>query len=313
MLWQWWQQIYFEQPYWAIALACIPFFFRSTLFTQTSAVATYSHAPKLLRISSWLPGISKLLFLVAFASTVVIATKPFIVTTEQTTSGEGIDIVLCMDISGSMTEKDFLPNRLEAAKAVAKSFVEQRIGDRIGLVIFSAQAFTLSPLSTQHATLLQQLATVQSGMLGLDGTAIGTGLATSVVRLTNTKVGGRVIVLLTDGNDFGGRVPSNQAIALAQQQQVKVYTIGINNANGEKHELLEKISMATGGKYFEANNEDALRQVYNAINTLEKSTITVQTEKAKKYSYQVWLYASALAWFGFVALQLLRLRIFPLA
>lgn len=311
-MWQWWQQTYFDEPYWALLFVLLPLVYKyyeagsnagyRTILTQPSVHLLYTVVRS-----------GKLALLAALCSTIMLATQPYTLITRQTTSGEGIDIMLCIDISGSMTEKDFVPNRLSAAKTVAENFVTKRPGDRIGLVVFSARAYTLCPLTAQHATLVQQIRSVESGILGNDGTAIGTGLATSVVRLAAAKPSSRVIILLTDGNDFGGVVPSNQAIALAQQNHVKVYTIGINNANGEKHELLAKIADATGGKYFEANDNTALQQVYNAIDGIEKSTVTVLEKNTKQYQFNFWIIVATLCFAWFIITQYLTLRFFPLA
>lgn len=312
MLWQWWQQTYFEQPYWALLFLLLPLVYKYYHAGLNAGYRTIFVQPRFHGLYAVIRS-GKFGLLVALCSGIVVATQPYILTTQQTTSGEGIDIMLCMDISGSMTEKDFTPTRLAAAKTVAEDFVNKRPGDRIGLVVFSARAYTLCPLTVQHATLVQQIRSVESGILGNDGTAIGTGLATSVVRLAAAKPSSRVIILLTDGNDFGGVVPSNQAIALAQQNQVKVYTIGINNANGEKHELLAKIAASTGGKYFEANDYNALQQVYNAIDGIEKSTVTVLEKNSKQYQFSFWIVVSALCFGWFIITQCLTLRLFPLA
>jgi Ca-activated chloride channel family protein len=149
--------------------------------------------------------------------------------TEQITDGEAIDIVLCMDISGSMTERDFQPNRLEASKEVAINFVQQRKGDRIGVVIFTNLSFTLCPITTDHNTVLAQINNIHSGYLQEEGTAIGSGLATSVDRLKDSKTKNKIIVLLTDGVDFGGTIPPDIAKEMAKTYNIKVYTVGVGS------------------------------------------------------------------------------------
>lgn len=217
--------------------------------------------------------------------------------TEQVTDGEGIDIVLCMDISGSMSMgKDFEPNRLEASKEVAANFVKQRKGDRIGVVIFTNQSFTLCPITTDHNTILAQINNVHSGYLQEEGTAIGSGLATSVDRLRESKLKSRVIILLTDGVDFGGAIPPDIAKEMAKAYGIKVYTIGIGSdkemdvqvqsefgttTQRKKMEfnegLLKQIAAETGGQYFHATDKQNLEKVYESINQLEKSKIKITT------------------------------------
>lgn len=216
--------------------------------------------------------------------------------TEQQTDGEGIDIVLCFDISGSMTEQDFSPNRLEASKAVAAEFVRNRPGDRIGIVIFSSQSFTLCPITTDHNTVLAQINNIANGYLPEDGTAIGSGLATSVDRLKNSKSKSKVIILLTDGVDFGGFIPPDKAKEMAKLYDIKVYTIGVGSTKEievqmqsqfgttsqirkmEFNEtLLKELATETGGQYFHATDNVALKKVYSSINLLEKNKVKILT------------------------------------
>src|SRR6202011_983921 len=145
---------------------------------------------------------------------------------EQFVNGQGIDIVLCLDISGSMLAQDFTPNRMEAAKNVAGEFIDNRPTDRIGLVIFSGESFTMCPLTTDHLVLKTQLYNVQSGLLE-DGTAIGSGLATGVERLRSSQSRSKVIVLLTDGENNGGLIDPNTAKEIAKSVGVRVYTVGV--------------------------------------------------------------------------------------
>lgn len=231
---------------------------------------------------------------------------------ETETTGEGIDIVLCFDISGSMTATDFNPNRLEASKAVATQFVEGRPGDRIGITIFSNLSFTLTPVTADHALVLQQISNIQAGMLGEEGTAIGSGLATSVDRLRQSKAKSKIIVLLTDGVDFGGAISPDVAVNMAKTYGIKVYTIGVGSmqevdmpadpasgqttAQKQKLEfnegLLEQMAAATGAKYFRATDNNALVGVYQSINQLEKSKIEVKTYNRYVELYRPWLLAA---------------------
>lgn len=215
---------------------------------------------------------------------------------EEKTNGEGIDMVLCFDISGSMTATDFPPSRLEAAKYVAADFVSHRPGDRIGIVIFSSVSFTLCPITTDHNTVLDQIRNIQSGYLQEEGTAIGSGLATSIDRLRSGESKSKVIILLTDGVDIGGTIPPDVAVQMANLYHVKIYTIGIGSDKEvnevvqsplgnvtEKRKLefneglLKNIAQQTGGQYFHASDKQALTTIYASINELEKSKVEITT------------------------------------
>lgn len=232
----------------------------------------------------------------AMALLIIALARPQQKFTEQVTDGEGIDIVMCMDISGSMTEKDFQPNRLEASKEVATDFVKQRKGDRIGVVIFTNQSFTLCPITTDHNTVLAQINNINSGYLEEQGTAIGSGLATSVDRLRESKLKSKIIILLTDGVDFGGAIPPDIAKEMAKAYNIKVYTIGVGSekemdvqvqselgttTQRKKMDfnegLLKEIASETGGQYFHASDKQNLEKVYESINQLEKSKVQITT------------------------------------
>ncbi len=214
--------------------------------------------------------------------------------TETQTTGEGIDIMLCFDISGSMTEKDFSPDRLGASKQVASEFVKNRPGDEIGIVIFSSLSFTLCPLTTDHDAVLGQIENIESGYLQDEGTAIGSGLATSVDRLRNSKAKNKIIILLTDGVDFGGTIPPDLALQMAKYYGIKIFTIGVGSEKDVdemvdsplgpvvEHKklqfneaLLKNLADQTSGQYFHATDNDALIKIYASINQLEKSKVSV--------------------------------------
>lgn len=203
----------------------------------------------------------------------------------------GIDIVITMDISGSMLAKDFTPNRIEAAKMVAKEFIERRKNDRIGLVAYEGEAFTVCPLTSDHTILLAQLEQLQSGILE-PGTAIGLGLGTAVNRLKSDSLESKVIILLTDGVNTQGDISPEEATMLAKNKNIKVYTIGVGTRGmalspsftpfGIRYveapveideDLLNQIAIQTGGKYFRATNENSLREIYAEIDLLEKRSI----------------------------------------
>jgi Ca-activated chloride channel homolog len=203
----------------------------------------------------------------------------------------GIDIILSMDVSVSMLARDFSPNRLEASKKVAKEFVSGRKGDRIGLVAYEAEAFTVCPATLDYEVLKQKIDQLQPGMME-GGTAIGIGLGTAVTRLRNDSLPSKVIILLTDGVNNQGDISPETAAELAKAKNIRVYTIGVGslgmapspvftpfgvryeNAPVEIDEItLSKIASTTGGKYFRATDEQSLRKIYQEIDVLEKRKI----------------------------------------
>ncbi|TXC76179.1 vWA domain-containing protein [Luteibaculum oceani] len=216
-------------------------------------------------------------------------------------STEGIDIIIALDVSASMLAKDFTPNRLESAKDVAMDFISKRTNDRIGLVVYEGEAFTQCPITTDHRVLNSMLKEINTGLLE-GGTAIGMGLATSVNRLRESDAKSKVIILLTDGVNNRGEIDPITSAELAKEFGVKVYTIGVGSRgkalspvsiypNGQyKYEYidvkideltLEKIAFQTGGKYYRATSEAALREIYDNIDKLEKTEIKV-TEYAQR-------------------------------
>ncbi|GAA0528544.1 vWA domain-containing protein [Chitinophaga japonensis] len=232
--------------------------------------------------------------LLAYAALVTALARPQTSNTSESIDSEGIDIVLSVDISGSMLAEDLRPNRLEAAKKVAVEFVGKRVSDRIGLVIFSGESFTQCPITTDHAVLNNQIMQIKSGMLQ-DGTAIGMGLATAVDRLRSSQARSKVIILLTDGVNNTGLVDPLTALEIAKAFKIRVYTIGIGTYGKAPfpmtmpdgsiqmqmqdvqidEPLMKKISSETGGKYFRATNTTALQKIYGEIDNLEKTKVEI--------------------------------------
>lgn len=232
-----------------------------------------------------------LLDLTAFAFIVVSLARPIDKSSDSYIREQyknGIDIMLAIDVSASMLAMDFQPNRLEAAKEVAKEFIEGRKGDRIGLVVYAGEAYTSCPTTLDYTTLNAQIDRI--GMDQLDnGTAIGTGLGTAVARLRDDKLPSKVIILLTDGSNNSGIIEPQTAAELAKAKNIRVYTIGVGS-NGEAptpvitpfgvrfenmpveidEETLTSIAKTTGGTYFRATDEESLRKIYEEINQLEK-------------------------------------------
>lgn len=249
-------------------------------------------APRTLRY--WLRHLPMVLRMAALAALIVALARPRDVHHDVESTTEGIDIVLAIDISGSMLARDFQPDRITAAKEIAGEFVADRFGDRIGVVAFAGEAFTQCPLTSDQTTVQTLLSRLRSGIIE-DGTAIGNGLATSINRLRESGTKSKVIILLTDGVNNAGQVSPAMAAKIAYDQGIKVYTVGVGKRGKAPYpvvdmfgnqsfapvdveideDLLRQIASETGGEYFRAENNDALKQIYDHINSLEKSKIEV--------------------------------------
>lgn len=299
MLTEWYQNIEFAYPWILGALLLLPVliyeYIKRNGKQQASFIITTTHFLKgSASFRTVLKHVPFVLRCLAIICLIIALARPRGKFTETQTSGTGIDIILCFDISGSMTEKDFNPNRLEASKQVASEFVKNRPGDEIGIVIFSNLSFTLCPLTTDHDAVLNQITNIESGYLQDEGTAIGSGIATSVDRLRSSKTKSKIIILLTDGVDFGGTIPPDLALQMAKYYHIKIYTIGVGSEKDVdevvdsplgpvvEHKklqfnepLLKSLADQTGGQYFHATDNDALTKIYQSINQLEKSKIDV--------------------------------------
>lgn len=263
---------------------------------KTSARRRLRHIPFILRC-------------LTFTLIIVAMARPQSTHSKDNVTTEGIDIVLAMDLSSSMLAQDFKPDRVSAAKNVAIQFINDRPNDRIGMVVFSGESFTQSPLTTDHAALVNLIRDVKSGMLE-DGTAIGNGLATSVARLKESKAKSKVIILMTDGVNNMGEVAPLTAAEIAKTFGIRVYTIGIGTrgkaltpvgtafgvqmayVDVEIDEgLLRQISNITGGEYFRATDNTKLQEIYNKINELEKTKFQVDrfTKRSEEFSLFVLL------------------------
>jgi Ca-activated chloride channel family protein len=242
--------------------------------------------------------------ILAVALLILIIARPQSTDRWQNLSTEGIDIMLVMDISGSMLARDFSPDRLEASKNVATEFISGRPTDRIGLVIFSGESFTQCPLTTDHAVLINLMREMKSGMIE-DGTAIGLGLATAINRIKDSDAISKVIILLTDGVNNRGEIAPLTAAEIAETLGLRVYTIGVGTRGLAPYpvqtrtgtifqnmpveideEVLMSIAEMTGGKYFRAINNESLKQIYAEIDKLEKSKIDVQELSKKNEEYK---------------------------
>ena len=238
---------------------------------------------------------------------IVALARPQSVSSRQNMSTEGIDIVLLLDVSGSMVAEDFTPNRIGAAKQVAEDFIDGRQNDRIGLVIFSGVSFTQCPLTTDYGVLKNLLHQVKNGMV-VDGTAIGMAIANGVNRLKDSKAKSKVMILLTDGVNNRGEIDPITAAKIAATYGVRIYTVGVG-AQGEapypvqtpfgiRRQLipvdldekgLSTIAEMTGGKYFRATDNDKLKAIYKEIDKLERTKIEVTAYKRYTELFNTWL------------------------
>ncbi len=276
---------------------------------RISTTATLKNIPQSNKVK-WRP-LLKVLRALAFASLVIALARPQRTNVSETMDSAGIDIVLSLDISGSMLAEDFNPNRLEAAKKTAEKFVSERPTDRIGLVIFSGESFTLCPITIDHKVVQEQLAAIHSGMLQ-DGTAIGMGLATAVDKLRDAKGKSRIVILMTDGVNNTGLIDPQTALEIAKTYKVRVYTIGVGSIGDALYPvqtpmgiqkqkmpvqidevLMKKIAKETGGKYYRATDNKSLQKIYEEINQLEKTKVEVNAFKQ---------YSEAFFWFAFATL-----------
>jgi len=261
---------------------------------------------------SWIVLLSVTIILGAIAMA-----RPQTVHQGKNTWSEGIDIILALDISGSMLAQDFRPDRVQAAKAVAADFINGRPDDRIGVVLFAKYAFTQSPLTIDHQILLELISGMEVGLTDPDNTAIGQAIGSSLIRLQSSQGKSKVIILLTDGENNFGLPPMTSAEA-AQAKGVRIYTIGIGKWGeapypttdmfGRKttvnvpvsidEPLLRQIADLTGGKYFRATDNSKLQAIFQEIDTMEKTRIEVQA--FRRYEEKFFPYAVA----GLIALAL---------
>lgn len=255
--------------------------------------------------------------------------RPQVIDEWSTSNTEGVDIVLCIDVSGSMRAMDFKPNRLEASKSIAADFINSRTGDRFAVTVFSAESFTKCPITADKATVVNLLNQVDFGMME-DGTAIGTGLATAVNRIKDSKAVSKVIILLTDGVNNTGMIGPVTAAEIAAEYGIRVYTIGVGSI-GEApiqvqtpfgprmqnmkveidEDVLREIASLTGGRYFRATDEKTLVSVYQEIDRLEKTILDVEKFVNRKEKYFPFLLTGLVLLGIYTLLNLTVLRVLP--
>lgn len=274
---------------------------KSTATLQVSSTEPFENTPRSIRQYLY-HGLFALRML-AIGLLIVAFARPQTSLKRQNVSIEGIDIVMALDISSSMLAQDLKPDRLEAAKKVALDFFKGRPNDRIGLVVFAGEAFTQCPLTTDHTVIEEMMGDIKSGMIE-DGTAIGDGLATAINRLKESQAISKVIILLTDGVNNAGSIDPVSAAEIAKIYGIRIYTIGVGTYGMAPYpvqtpfglqyqnmevqideELLQKVADMTDGRYFRANNNKKLEEIYQEIDKLEKSKIDVTEFRKKNDEY----------------------------
>jgi len=240
----------------------------------------------------------------ALALGILALARPQTASTTKTQTAEGIDIMLVLDASSSMQAEDFRPTRFEAAREAAGAFVEGRVSDRVGLIVFAAEAYTQVPLTLDYAFLQRMLDDVEIGAVE-DGTAVGTALATAVNRLKDSDAESKVAILLTDGRNNRGQIDPQTAAEVAATLGVRVYAIGVGSTDaaaegapipgnerqgedtGVDAEMLRAVSTSTGGQYFSATNRDALERIYAEIDTMEAAPVDerIYTDRTERYPW----------------------------
>jgi Ca-activated chloride channel family protein len=327
--------ITFVHPWYLLGLVLVPLlaawwlwrYRKQDAAVQHSDIAVFDGMGKSLRVRlRWLP---YALRCVAVGAMVVALARPQSSLSRQEMTVEGIDIVMAMDISGSMLAEDFRPNRLEAAKKVAAEFIEGRKSDRMGLVVFAGQAFTQVPLTVDHHVLLQQLGSVKSGVVR-DGTALGDGLATAINRIKDSEAKSKVIILLTDGVNNQGSVDPMSAAEICKLYGIRLYTIGVGSLGkapypfrdqmGRVHyqnidveideSLMRQMAETTDdGRYFRATNRKALQEIFSQIDEMEKSKIDVTQYAQTKDEQAPWLWLAVLALLGELLIRWLWFKV----
>ena len=252
------------------------------LVKRTTLASSIRHIPFVLRI-------------LALSLIVVAIARPRSSEVIEKIDAEGIDIVLAMDVSTSMLARDFTPDRISASKDIAIEFIAQRPTDRMGIVVFAGESYTQCPLTTDRAALINMMKEVETGLID-DGTAIGNGLATAIARMKDSDAKSRVVILLTDGVNNSGEVSPQMAVEIAKTYGVRVYTIGVGREGMAPYpvmtpwgvevrnleveideDLLKQIADETGGRYFRANDNTKLAEIYDEINQMEKARTTVDS------------------------------------
>ena len=281
---------------------------KSDASVQVSDTRVLAAQPKSIRI--WLLHVPFVLRIAVITLISIALARPQLTNKWSSQSTEGIDIMMALDISGTMLAEDLRPNRLEAAKKVASDFVIARPNDQIGLVVFAGESFTQCPLTTDHAVLVNLFKSVEYGMVE-DGTAIGLGLANGVNRMKDSETKSKVIILLTDGSNNRGDIDPQTAAEIAKTYGIRVYTIGVGSYgqarvpvqtpigkqyitmdNEFDETTLRSIAETTGGQYFRAKDNTSLKAIYDQIDQMEKTKLRVREFSKHTENFMPFLYAA---------------------
>ena len=281
---------------------------KSDASVQVSDTRVLAAQPKSIRI--WLLHVPFVLRIAVITLISIALARPQLTNKWSSQSTEGIDIMMALDISGTMLAEDLRPNRLEAAKKVASDFVIARPNDQIGLVVFAGESFTQCPLTTDHAVLVNLFKSVEYGIVE-DGTAIGLGLANAVNRMKDSETKSKVIILLTDGSNNRGDIDPQTAAEIAKTYGIRVYTIGVGSygqarvpvqtpigkqyitMDNEFDETpLRSIAETTGGQYFRAKDNTSLKAIYDQIDQMEKTKLRVREFSKHTENFMPFLYAA---------------------
>ncbi|PWJ55271.1 Ca-activated chloride channel family protein [Dyadobacter jejuensis] len=298
---------YWEYPYFLFALPLIPVFFwlRNALHRKRKQklVMTYSRASGPWEWLTLLRYLQPVTAALGIAMVLIALARPQVISERTDQYSEGIDIMLLMDISDSMMEKDLSPNRLASAKSIASKFIKGRLQDRIGLVIFAGEAVSLCPLTTDYDLLGRFLDEIQPDMIPIPGTAIGSALAVAVNRMRETSGASKVAILISDGDNTSGSLGPTTAAQLAEAYRIRVYTIAVGlpksptkadtllrrSALVDEGEL-QKIAAIGDGKFFRATDNNALASVFEQIDQLEKIKTKDVVSRDTKDFYRIYLY-----------------------
>jgi len=329
-------EVSFANPYWFLLYLAIPLIIALYLLRIRKRNATLS-----LSSTAWLGGkdlksfrqriihLPFVLRILALCFLILAMARPQTSDSHQEMNVEGIDIVMAIDVSGSMQAMDLKPNRLEAAKKVAKTFIDRRPNDRIGLVVFSGEAFTQCPLTIDHQVVKNLIDPMKTGMIE-DGTALGDGLATAINRIKDSKAISKVIIMLTDGVQTAGSMDPVSAAEMAQTFGIRVYTIGVGKHGMAPYpyqtpfgtqvvnvpveiaeDVLKKVAEKTDGEYFRATDNQSLKNIYKKIDQLEKSKIEVNIFKNRYDKFRGFVIAALIILLIEVLFRLTILRTKP--
>lgn len=278
---------------------------------QVSSTAAFARLPKSWK--EYLRHVNFALLCAAFALVIVVLARPQSSDSWSQSNTEGIDIVVSLDVSNSMQLDDFKPNRLEASKDVAARFVTGRPNDNIGLVLFAKESYTMCPMTSDHAVLANMINSVTFDLIDGGSTAVGDGLVTAVNRIRNGQAKSKVIILLTDGTNNSGDVAPKDAAQVAKAMDVRLYTIGVGSkgdfdavvgydpfGNPVRQKVqadideptLKSMAQLTGGRYFRATDKSSLAEIFDEIDRMEKTKMSVREFSRKEEEYLPWLLAA---------------------